>query len=50
MRKFLVCEGFGMVAAKWHTTYHIVNLLIFIVFYLILLGLNICLAYYLCSY
>ena len=36
-------------AAKWHTTYHIVNLLIFIVFYLILLGLNICLAYYLCS-
>ena len=37
-------------AAKWHTTYHIVNLLVFILFYLILLGLNIYLAYSLCCY
>ncbi len=37
-------------AAKWHTTYHIVNLLIFILFYLILLGVNIYLAHYLCGY
>lgn len=28
-------------ARRWHTTYHIVNLLIFVLFYLILLGLNI---------
>lgn len=37
-------------ATKWHTTYHIVNLLLFILFYLILLGVNIYLAYYLCGY
>ena len=37
-------------AAQWHTTYHIVNLLVFILFYLILLGLNIFLAYYLYCY
>ena len=28
-------------ARKWHTTYQMVNLLIFVLFYLILLGLNI---------
>lgn len=28
-------------ARRWHTTYQIVNLLIFVLFYLILLGLNI---------
>ena len=33
-------------AAKWHTTYQIVNLLIFILLYLILLGLNILICYY----
>lgn len=32
-------------AAKWHTTYHIVNPLFFILFFLILLGLNIYLGY-----
>ena len=37
------------VAEKWHTTYHMVNLLIFILFYLILLGLNILTCYYLFS-
>lgn len=36
-------------AKKWHTTYYIVNLLIFVLFYLILLGLNIVLCNYLIS-
>ena len=36
-------------ARKWHTTYQMVNLLIFILFYLILLGLNILISYYLYS-
>lgn len=36
-------------AKKWHTTYQMVNLLIFILFYLILLGLNILIGYYLIS-
>ena len=34
-------------AMKWHTTYQIVNLLIFILFYLLLLGFNIFICYYL---
>ena len=33
-------------AKKWHTTYYIVNLLIFVLFYLILLGFNA----YICNY
>ena len=36
-------------AMKWHTTYQIVNLLIFVLFYLILLGLNILICIYLIS-
>ena len=36
-------------ARKWHTTYQIVNLLIFVLFYLLLLGLNIFICYYLIS-
>ena len=35
-------------AQKWHTTYQIVNLLIFVLFYLILLGLNVLICYCLC--
>ena len=35
------------IAKKWHTTYYIVNLLIFVLFYLILLGFNIFICYYL---
>jgi len=34
-------------AKKWHTTYQMVNLLVFILFYLILLGLNVLICYYL---
>jgi hypothetical protein len=33
-------------AKKWHTTYYIVNMLIFVLFYLILLGFNA----YICNY
>lgn len=36
-------------ARKWHTTYQMVNLLIFILFYLLLLALNIFICYYLIS-
>ena len=36
-------------AIKWHTTYQVVNLLIFVLFYLILLGLNIVLCNFLIS-
>lgn len=46
----LCVKDLEWLAAKWHTTYHIVNLLIFILFYLILLGINIYLAYHLCYY
>ena len=35
------------VASKWHTTYEMVNLLIFVLFYLILLALNVIISYYL---
>ena len=38
------------IAKKWHTTYYIVNLLIFVLFYLILLGFNILLCNYLISH
>ena len=37
-------------AKKWHTTYQIVNLLIFVLFYLILLGFNIFICNYLISH
>ena len=36
-------------AIKWHTTYQVVNLLIFVLFYLILIGLNIVLCNFLIS-
>ena len=36
-------------AKKWHTSYQMVNLLIFVLFYLILLGLNVLICYYLFS-
>jgi hypothetical protein len=36
-------------AKKWHTSYQMVNLLIFVLFYLILLGLNFLICYYLFS-
>ena len=36
-------------AKKWHTSYQMVNLLIFVLFYLILLGINFLICYYLFS-
>ena len=37
------------IAKRWHTTYQVVNLLIFILFYLILIGLNVLICNYLFS-
>ena len=45
----LCVDDLQRLARKWHTTYQMVNLLIFILFYLILLGLNILISYYLYS-
>ena len=45
----LCVDDLQRLARKWHTTYQMVNLLIFILFYLILLGLNILICYYLYS-
>ena len=45
----LCVEDLQALALRWHTTYQIVNLLIFIIFYLILLGLNILMCNYLVS-
>ena len=36
-----------LLAKKWHTTYQMVNLLIFVLFYLILIGVNVIICYYL---
>ena len=38
---YLCVRDLKWLARKWHTTYYIVNLLIFVLFYLILLGLNV---------
>ena len=46
---YLCVRDLKWLARKWHTTYQMVNLLIFILFYLILLGLNILICYYLYS-
>ena len=43
----LCVEDLEWVAKRWHTTYQMVNLLIFVLFYLILLGLNVLICYYL---
>lgn len=40
----LCVEDLQWLAKKWRTTYQIVNLLIFVVFYLILLVLNLCIS------
>jgi len=40
----LCVEDLQWLAKKWCTTYQIVNLLIFVVFYLILLVLNLCIS------
>ena len=45
----LCVDDLQRLARKWHTTYQIVNLLIFVLLYLILLGLNIVLCNFLIS-
>lgn len=45
----LCVDDLQRLARKWHTTYQMVNLLIFILFYLLLLALNIFICYYLIS-
>ena len=45
----LCVKDLQILAKKWHTTYQIVNLLIFVLFYLFLLGLNVLISYYLLS-
>ena len=47
----LCVDDLQRLAKKWHTTYQMVNLIIFILFYLILLCLNVFICYYLkCVY
>jgi hypothetical protein len=45
----LCVKDLQVLAKKWHTTYQMVNLLIFVLFYLVLLGLNVLICYYLFS-
>lgn len=45
----LCVDDLERIAEKWRTTYQMVNLLIFVLFYLLLLGLNIYICYYLIS-
>ena len=47
---FALCaDDLKKLAKKWHTTYYMVNIIIFVLFYLILLGLNVLICYYLFS-
>jgi len=45
----LCVDDLKKIAVKWHTTYEMVNLIIFILLYLILLGLNVLICVYLYS-
>ena len=45
----LCVDDLKRIAEKWHTTYEMVNLIIFILLYLILLGLNVLICVYLYS-
>ena len=45
----LCVDDLKTLAKKWHTTYYMVNIIIFVLFYLILLGLNVLICYYLFS-
>ena len=39
-----------VLARKWHTSYQVVNLLIFVVAFLLLLSLNLCMSYFIYLY
>ena len=45
----LCVDDLKRIAVRWHTTYEMVNLIIFILLYLILLGLNVLICVYLYS-
>ena len=43
----LCVEDLQMLSAKWHTTYEMVNLILFVLFFLVLITINMFLAHYL---
>jgi hypothetical protein len=45
----LCVDDLKRLAGKWHTTYEVVNLLIFVLFYLFILALNVFVSYYVFS-
>jgi hypothetical protein len=45
----LCVDDLKRIAVKWHTTYEVVNLLIFVLFYLFILALNVFVSYYVFS-
>ena len=50
-RAFYRCvHDLQKLARKWHTTYQMVNLLIFVVAFLLLLSLNLCMSYFIYLY
>ena len=46
----LCVEDLEKLAVKWHTTYYILNLIIFVLFFLIIIGMNIYATYYIVNY
>ena len=46
----LCVDDLQSLAAKWHTTYQMVNLIIFVLFFLIIIGMNIFATYYIINY
>ena len=46
----LCVDDLQSLAAKWHTTYQMVNLIIFVLFFLIIIGMNIFTTYYIINY
>ena len=45
----LCVKDLQLLAKKWHSTYQMVNIIIFVILFLALLGLNILISYYLIS-
>ena len=46
----LCVEDLNKLAAKWRTTYQMVNLIIFVLFFLIIIGVNIYATYYIVNF
>ena len=50
-RAFDLCVNDLLIwAKKWHTTYEVTNLIIFVLLFLLLIGLNCLIAYYIVLY